>query len=170
MIRYVFKDNEMLPILGAKHANPQVIGEALEAIRQKHGGSLEPSAVVDAARSSRHPLHRHFQWDDKKAAEAFRIEQARAIIRVVRVADAEAEDGDRRAFVAVPASVGGGYRTSQQVRESVDLQAAVLAAADRELAAFQRRFREMRDLCADIDAVREKIARRRIAGAAEATA
>ncbi len=47
------------------------------------GGRLRPSAVVEAARPSDSPLHDLFEWDDRVAASAFRLEQARGIIRTV---------------------------------------------------------------------------------------
>jgi hypothetical protein len=47
--------------------------------------SLTPEAVVEAAKAEKHPLHRFFTWDDKKAAHAHRIDQARTLIRSVRL-------------------------------------------------------------------------------------
>ena len=37
--------------------------------------------VVEAARDDQSPLHRHFEWDDAKAAHTERLSQARGIIR-----------------------------------------------------------------------------------------
>lgn len=44
-------------------------------------GELHPADVVEKARDKSNPLHREFIWDDSKAAEAFRLDQARRIIR-----------------------------------------------------------------------------------------
>jgi hypothetical protein len=38
--------------------------------------------VVDYARAPTTELHRHFEWNDSEAAEAYRLVQARQIIRV----------------------------------------------------------------------------------------
>ena len=48
-------------------------------------GVIEPSEVVDAARSPRSPIHDDFLWDDTAAANAHRIEQARRLIRLVKI-------------------------------------------------------------------------------------
>ena len=48
-------------------------------------GVLEPAAVVDYARDPDTALHAYFDWEDSVAAEKWRIEQARRIIRSVHV-------------------------------------------------------------------------------------
>jgi hypothetical protein len=48
-------------------------------------GELSPERVVQEARSGDSPLHEFFEWDDEKAAHAHRIQQARSLIRSVRV-------------------------------------------------------------------------------------
>ena len=93
MIKYWFKEDEPLTIKSADKANPQKIGEALTAISVTHGGHLVPAAVVDAARDTKSILHRHFEWNDKAAAEKeaekaeleesrFKSETIRAVIYV----------------------------------------------------------------------------------------
>lgn len=46
-------------------------------------GRLLPPHVVDAARPKSSPLHRYFEWRDGRAAELYRLEQAKQIIRKV---------------------------------------------------------------------------------------
>jgi hypothetical protein len=48
-------------------------------------GRLTPDAVVAAAVDPDSPLHSHFVWDDSEAADLYRIDQARTLIRSVRV-------------------------------------------------------------------------------------
>ena len=57
----------------------------LREIAEKHGGNLDPKDVVEEAKASSHPLHDYFEWRDKIAGEQFRIDQARALIRSVRI-------------------------------------------------------------------------------------
>jgi hypothetical protein len=45
-------------------------------------GELKPSAVVDAARAKDSPLHKCFEWRDGKAADEYRLIQARKLIRL----------------------------------------------------------------------------------------
>lgn len=51
----------------------------------KDDGRLEPSDVVQTARDPASPLHPLFEWDDAAAAAAHRLEQARNVIKRVRV-------------------------------------------------------------------------------------
>lgn len=48
-------------------------------------GILTSKLVVDEARDPKNPLHDRFEWDDGIAGEAFRMDQARTLIRSFRV-------------------------------------------------------------------------------------
>lgn len=63
--------------------NQSVIKQALLELEQD--GRLTSGDLVAAARNPDHPLHDMFEWDDTVAAEKYRIDQAREIIRSVRV-------------------------------------------------------------------------------------
>ncbi len=77
----------------------------LEAIRAE-AGALTPDAVVAAAEEEDHPLHSSFTWDDDIAAHAHRINQARKLIRRVRIiAPRETSTGVREIAVRGLASV-----------------------------------------------------------------
>lgn len=165
MIKYVFADDETVAIKNKKRANPQRIGEELERISQLHGGKLTPRAVMQEARTGRNPLHPFFEWDDKKAAESYRLEQARHIIRIVRVEDAEMENAPR-AFLSVTDKAGTAYYSVQTVRGNSDLQMIVLRQAERDLDAFNKRYRELTDVCDLVREAREKVAAKRVAAEA----
>jgi len=57
----------------------------LTRLAAENNGLLTPDHVVDAARNNASPLHRWFQWDNDAAAHMYRVEQARHLIRSVRV-------------------------------------------------------------------------------------
>lgn len=143
--RYVFRDP--IALHNGKDADPNVIGQELTRIKDANNGRLTPHAVVDEARSRQNPLHRHFEWNDKIAAEAFRLDQARALIRIVRIEDTDDVDKPpRRAFVSVNED-GKAYRGLDEVLSSQSLQLAVLVAAEKELRAFEARYSELLDIC-----------------------
>src|SRR5215475_4546630 len=98
VIRYQFKEAPLV-IKNAKNANPQKIGEALAKIAEQDGG-LTPAATVNAARPERHVLHKHFEWDNDIAAELFREDQARGLIRCIRIVD-ETDDTPKMAFLSI---------------------------------------------------------------------
>jgi hypothetical protein len=158
-MNYVFKDAPVT-ILNAKRADPNRIGAALAKIAEDGHGRLTPNAVVEAARNPRSPLHRHFEWDDAKAAEAYRLDQAREIIRVVRI---EGNDNEEpvRAFLSVKDAAGVSYRTAEDVQGSLELQLAVLRQAEADLEAWTKRYRELSEICDDVLKARDKIRTRR---------
>ena len=158
-MEYVFKDGPVT-IKNAKKADPQKIGTALAKIAEQQKGRLTPPAVVEAARDTRNPLHKHFEWDDAVAAESYRLDQARMLIRSVALVG-DGEDDARPAFLSIADKGGTSYRTVQDVLDSADLQSAVLAAAERDLAAFEKRYRALGDICELIRDAREKVASRR---------
>ena len=80
-----------------------VTGE-IGRIIARDGGAL-PKVVVHEARPEDAPLHPAFEWDDEVAAERFRENQARSIIRcVMLVPEPEKHEtlSPVRAYVSVP--------------------------------------------------------------------
>ena len=57
----------------------------LERIAGQDDGSLTASSVLDASRPKDAPLHQVFEWDNKKAAENYRLQQANTVIRCVTI-------------------------------------------------------------------------------------
>ncbi len=89
----------------------------LEKIANKNGGLLMVDDVLDEARNPKSILHKHFQWDDDKAAEAYRKMQARQLIQKCVVTIEKAPDVPIRAFVSLSTDQyeGGGYRLTSNV-------------------------------------------------------
>lgn len=156
MIKYSFRD--VCPVVSGKKADAQKVGEALAKLTTD--GQLTPGTVVSAAKAPRHPLHPYFEWDDTKAAKAFRLDQARALIRSIRVEDEDTEEGHAPAFISIADKGGFRYHTTESVKNSEKLQAIILVQAERDLAAFERRYKELLDICALIREAREKVRER----------
>lgn len=119
---------------------------ALQAIHDRHG-RLDPHHVVTEAADQAHPLHRYFTWDDSTAAAAHRIEQARGLIRRVRIeirTDPDHEPIRARAFVSVD-PVGEqhsrAYLPLAVVAESEELRQRVEQEMRRDLLRLQRKYR-----------------------------
>jgi hypothetical protein len=79
----------------------QAVGEELERIECK-----DASSVVKAARKSKGALHDCFEWDDTKAGEEYRKEQARLVLRMIvttieREVGGEVESVQIRAYESV---------------------------------------------------------------------
>jgi len=119
----------------------------LRKIERDNGGVIFPAAVVDFARNPKTALHSAFEWDDGKAAEQYRQDQARRLMRVlVEVTPHNAEP--IRAFVALKSEryEEGGYRHMPTLMRSETGRAAVLETALWELEAFREKYRELKEL------------------------
>jgi hypothetical protein len=66
-------------------AEQEAIRAALAKIADDNGGLLTPDAIVAEAASKGSVLHDLFEWDNKSAGHAWRLDQARTLIRSVRV-------------------------------------------------------------------------------------
>lgn len=73
----------------------------LERIRKQHDGLLQPEAIVKAATRPSSALHRHFEWDDRKAAHAHRKRTARELVRAIVVVAENGNSGRVYANVSV---------------------------------------------------------------------
>lgn len=126
----------------------QVIGPVLEDLA-KAGKSSAP-AVVDAARAKSSPLHGYFEWNDAKAAESHRENQAREMMRAVVVVRTLREDEPKqevRAFFPVhrtreakEAKEPRQYVHIDSVLDDPELAEQVVADALRMLRAWRNRF------------------------------
>lgn len=112
-------------------SNADVLQGELKAISSKNNGRLTPKDVVDAARPPSSPLHPFFEWDDETAAESWRIETARELIRSVRV-EIVTEDVTLRAYEYIrdPFMKGNeaGYVSIGKVKTSRELTREVIEA------------------------------------------
>ena len=111
--------------MGIDMENMKAERKFLEQLAKQHGGMLMVEDVLGVARDPRCILHKHFQWDDTKAAEAFRRMQARQLIQKCTVTIEKAPDIPIRAFVSLSTDQysGGGYRLTADVLSDEDLKA-----------------------------------------------
>lgn len=120
----------------------------LQEIYHRHN-RLTPDIVLNEARDPAHPLHSRFEWTDAVAAEKYRREQARALIRSVRVTY---RDGDEfspptsvRAFHSLPDGEGFAYRPAEEVAGNPILNEILLRAMEREWKTLRRRYGHYED-------------------------
>lgn len=114
--------------------------ERLQRLAELGGGVLTPDAVVNDAKSAKSPLHRYFEWDDKKAADRYRLEQARELIRSVKVhIEVRDETIAVPKYVHTPGSRNQGYVEVAAIRSDVDRARETLAKEmDRVVSALRR--------------------------------
>jgi hypothetical protein len=141
-------------------ANPKIIDE-LTRLADQNKGVLLPEKVIKAAEPKDSILHKHFQWNDTKAAHEYRLDQARMLIRAtVRYVTI---DGDRRpvrVFISLTndRNNGRGYRTAVNVFSNKDLRRRLIEDALAELQSFEKKYNHLREL-SEIFATNKKVAR-----------
>lgn len=117
---------------------------------QKRSGKLKPEDVVDAASYEDHPLHEYFEWDDTEAAEQYRLEQARHLIRTVKVKFTDSKGGTQeiRTYTSTrPIGYGeGDYFTTEKVMATEALREVALNNAFRELEICQDKYEQLVEL------------------------
>jgi hypothetical protein len=130
--------------------------QELEQVRAANGGVLRPADVVEFAMNPETVLHGRFEWDDTKAAEQYRLWQARELIRVV-VQTHPAKDAPTRVYVSLAddrGNDGGGYRTLDEVLRSKAMREALLAQAQGDMMRFEAKYHVLRELASVVAAMR----------------
>lgn len=135
------------------------VGSHCEKLRESNGGSVTPRVVVDDAESDQSPLHTLFEWDNVKAADEFRLEQARNLLRSLTVIIPERPSHPVRAFVNIRQESPSGetesaYTSIEVALRNPAMRNQLLADATNELAAWRQRYRELEEfsrLFAEID-------------------
>ena len=129
-------------------ASREPILRELEVIRRANAGILRPPDVVEFAGDPETALHSCFTWDDTKAAEEYRLWQARQLIRVT-VLLLPGDDRPIRAYVSLRQDrsvVGGGYRAMVDMLSDKDGRRAVLAEAKADWEVFAEKHDHLREL------------------------
>ena len=126
-------------------------------IAAQNGGLLRAEDVVVFARDTRTALHHCFEWDDSAAAEAYRRQQARGLIRVM-VATTPADERKKvRALVSLKPDrytlAGGGYRTFVSVMTDGDMRKQLLVDALEEFEAVQAKYADLQELAEIFEAI-----------------
>jgi len=148
--------------------NPVIVNE-LKRLAASNGGILQPKAVIDAARDGDSPLHSQFEWDDDKASEAWRLQQARQLIRVV-VSYEPVKSGQKipcRVFVSLTPDrevENGGYRVTSEVMSDETQRRQLLNDAKLEMKRFADKYRSLTEL-AEVFKAMEPIIEEQIAKA-----
>lgn len=133
--------------------------EVLNDLQQASHGLLLPEAVVEQAKDETSPLHGYFEWSDTDAAAAYRLAQARSLIRVFTV-EVKIQGSQKpekvRAFVSLrpDRKAGNGYRAMADVLDDELQYKQLLTDALADAQTFKRKYsmlKEVEAVLAEID-------------------
>lgn len=131
------------------------VGAVVTALISERGVCSAPD-LVDEARPESSPIHDLFEWDDPVAAELYRTQQARAVIRALRVVrDGEPQDGPSFVHVAIPDGEGvrNGYLGTDAAL--TEYREQVLSDAVSAMRGLQKRYGWLSELEPVFDALPE---------------
>ena len=141
---------------GGASVRAQLVGEAVVAIAERDG-CCTPAALVELARPKAHPLHSAFEWNNRIAAEQWRVQQARQAINSVRCVNAEGKAEEAPAFVHIQVEGNGEGYAPLSVALTIPYQSAyVVEEALAALRGIRRRYQSISELAgvwSAIDAV-----------------
>ena len=126
---------------------------------QQIGEEVKPEQVLDKARDSKTELHKCFDWDDSSAAEKYRLEQARSVIRHLIIIKRDDEDEGKepvqfRVMLKNDRKYDSGYKQTIVMVKDEDEYRKLLEQAYSELHAFKQKYSclsELAEILALID-------------------
>lgn len=142
----------------------QRYGERMAILEEENNG-LIPEILVEDAKRKDSPLHDWFEWDDKRAANRYRIEQGEKLLRsiVVMVKSGEDEEREIRAFHAVEVkdaepSEREGYNRKRYVSignvlSDQNYRKQLVESALRELETWRKKYATYHELVLAVEAV-----------------
>lgn len=130
-------------------ADAQKVADEISSI----GLSVKPEEIVDKARDENTELHKCFEWDDTKAAERYRVYQARKIVchLIVKEVNDEPQKQEVRFFYKTDSQEG--YKPTSYIMRNKDEYHKLLDRALTELKAFQRKYSTLKELDGLFDAI-----------------
>lgn len=147
---------------GAQVDNADEIGRHIELLREQSKGELTPQDVITDAKNHNSPLHSFFEWDDGEAAEQYRLQQARGLIRAVVAVYVDETEPARRiqAFVHIPEAGTPHYRSVEQAMSQERTRDMVLRQAWKEFQSWKKRYAhldELADFFKSVDRAAKKL-------------
>jgi hypothetical protein len=130
-------------------------------IAKLNRGVLTAESVVSAARSKASPLHECFEWADTRAAQLWRLHQARNLIRVSVeiISPINGQEVEVRTFVSLTTDRnseegGGGYRVLTTVLTDSERRKQMLSDALAEMSVFAQKYAMLKELAVVFAAIK----------------
>ena len=132
--------------MSEKETQKEILLQTLREIETKTG-MVTPRALVDKARASDSPLHGLFEWDNSRAADRYRLYQARQHISSVRVQFMGKETSAYwNATVEIEDVPVQGYFSTAQVASDEAIRSVVVKEAVQNIVHWQKKYKELKEL------------------------
>lgn len=144
------------------NVDPQAAGERVEFLKSKHG-RVNAKHIVDDARDKQSPLHAAMEWDNNKAADKYRLNQASKLLRSLVIEfETVKQPGKRekmRAFVVVKKSdeeTERGYVDISMAMNDPKMRAETVNQAKREFEQLREKYRKFKELATFVKSLGEE--------------
>ena len=140
-----------------KNVDPQVVAEEILAL----GDNPKAKEVLEMARDPNKLTHKLIEWDDAKAAEKYRLDQAGRIISDLHIVEVGLNDKEQPQKISVPLRMfyhlegEEGYRPITKIIQDEDLHKKLLMTAYSELKSFTVKYSNLTELSPVFEAIRE---------------
>lgn len=151
-IRIAIKDTAVLK----DRKKAPAYAKALYMLRQEMDRELKPKDVIEAARNPKNALHDYFEWDNRKAADRYRLDQARYLLGAVRVEIIDPDTGEttnsHRWLTSVKIFEGDApepirvYQPEDVAKLDPFTRNQILCTALRELSAWAGKYKDYKEL------------------------
>lgn len=138
MTDYQYRHQVSSPTVPAERAYTE-----LERIRAAHEDKLNPHDIVDESRPAKAVLHPFFEWNDKLAAEEYRVGQARRLSRSVYIVTPATVDEPSRESPVYYHVEPNNYQPASIIVQQADLFEQALQALHTKVASAERAVREL---------------------------
>ena len=137
----------------------EVAGQVMQRLESE--GRLTPANLVEEARPEESSMHKAFEWDDVKAAENYRRQQATQMIRAIVVRESDVVSGGSEAVqvkVFNQSEKGGVYESLRTILLDEEKSGSLMDKAKAELRTFRAKYSQLERLArlmSEIDEVLE---------------
>lgn len=119
----------------------------LRKIAKKHSGLVRPVHVVEAAKDAASLMHGEFEWSNKKAADEYRLWQARELLAQYWVVEpSSGQDIRLMLSLGTDRPMKAGYRFSADVMANAAHRAEWVAMALADLEQWKKQYAALTEL------------------------
>ena len=149
----------------------ETVFQAVEAAKDDEG-NIDLQSIVDAAKPKNAPLHGEFTWEQRTAANKWRLHEARRVVQSIEVVHEESPATRAWESVTVveknadPEDAPKGKRVFRSVEDIMADPAQrdeLLVQALRDAAAWRKRYAGLQELAQVFQAIDETILKTRVA-------
>jgi hypothetical protein len=123
-------------------ADAQRVAEEIQQI----GNDVTPQQIVDRAKDEASELHKCFEWDNEKAADKYRLYQARQVVCHLVIKDSVEKPDSQPIRVFHKTDSTEGYKPFTLIVKDPDEYSKLLERARMELRAFKSKYHSLSEL------------------------